>query len=182
MKIIRPVTINDSTLTSSNIPETDYAEWSSGTTYALGDYVRYTATANVHRIYQSLVGSNLANNPYTGDGTKWLRIGATNRWKMFDASVQSQASLASVIDVVLNALGRIDSVILLNVSCATARVKQIDAVAGVVYDITVSMISPSGITDWYSYFFEPIVRKTDVAFTDLLPYNNSTIEIHILPG
>lgn len=39
MKIIRPFVITDSSLVACNVPETDYARWAVGTTYALGDIV-----------------------------------------------------------------------------------------------------------------------------------------------
>ena len=39
MKIIRPLPITDARLTDSNVPETDYAEFSMGTTYAEGDII-----------------------------------------------------------------------------------------------------------------------------------------------
>ncbi len=38
MKIIRPNTITDAVLVSSNVTENDYSEFSMGTTYAAGDY------------------------------------------------------------------------------------------------------------------------------------------------
>jgi len=38
MKIIRPITLLDSMLTASNVPETDYAEFAMATTYGVGDY------------------------------------------------------------------------------------------------------------------------------------------------
>lgn len=39
MKIIRPLSITDTRLADSNVPETDYAEFSMGTTYAEGDTI-----------------------------------------------------------------------------------------------------------------------------------------------
>jgi hypothetical protein len=55
MKIIRPVNVADSTLTSSTILENDYAAHSVSTVYAAGDFIMEVDT-NVHKIYQSLVG------------------------------------------------------------------------------------------------------------------------------
>ncbi len=39
-----------------------------------------------------LVGSNLNNDPTTDDGTNWLELGATNRWKAFDQKIADQVS------------------------------------------------------------------------------------------
>ena len=57
LKVIPPVLITDSILTSSNVAETDYAVWSSGTTYSTGQ--RVIVTTGVHKIYESLQNTNL---------------------------------------------------------------------------------------------------------------------------
>jgi len=255
MKIIRPLTINNAALVSSNVTEADFAVWSGVTTYAVADkvilisptstltmtiaspcvvswsanglsndtpvvltttgnlptgltagqeyFVRnrttntfnlatvkgglaigtsgtqagtHTGTARVHKIFESLVASNL-NNPPLISPTKWLDSGATNRWKMFDASVQAQTSNPSSIADTFAITGRVDSAILFNVDAATARVVMTDAVVGVVYDQTFDLISASGIVDWYAYFFEPIVRAHDVVVTDMLPYADPSIAV-----
>jgi hypothetical protein len=255
MKIIRPMTVNDAHLLSSNVAETDYAAYDAATTYALADrrilvspaaavtisianpgvvtwtahglpddtpvvftttvalptgivagqryFVKnaatntfqlcvkvggnaiittgtqsgtHTATAQIHKVYESLQAGNLAHYPPSSP-TWWLDLGATNRWKMFDQSVTSQTSNADTVVVSLLASGRVDTVALLNVSTSTIRVKMTDGVDGVVYDRTQGMASDSGINDWYAYFFEPIVRKTDALFTEMPPYADATIDI-----
>lgn len=90
MDIIKPVTVTNSILTSSNVTEDDYSEWSSATTYADGDKVIVIGTT--HKVYESLVGSNLNNDPTTDDGTNWLELSATNRWKAFDQKIADQVS------------------------------------------------------------------------------------------
>lgn len=178
MKIVRPIDILDANLLSSNVTEADYSAWSSGTTYALGDRAIYVV-ANTHWIVESLQAGNLNHTP-TGATTDtwWLKVGATNKWKMFDGLIQSQTSNADSIAVTLESTTeRIDTVALFNVDCAEARVTVTDAVDGLVYDQTVNMVSPSGITDWYSYFFEPVVRLTDYVFTELPPYLGADIAV-----
>lgn len=172
MKIVRPLTVTDAVLTSSNVAETDYAAYNGASTYAAGDRVISTTT---HRIYESLVGGNTGNA--LTDTTKWLDVSATNRWKMFDDSNTSQTSNADSIAVELAATGRVDSVALLNIAAASVQITMTDSVEGVVYDETYSLISDSGISDWYAYFFEPIERKSDFAVTDLPPYADADIAI-----
>jgi hypothetical protein len=95
---------------------------------------------------------------------------------MFNGSIQSQTSRADSIDVSLaSSTERLDSVALFNVDCATVRVTVTDATDGLVYDQTVNMVSDSGITDWYAYFFEPIIRIADYVFTELPPYLGATV-------
>lgn len=156
-----------------------YAEWNSGTTYTEGDIVISAAT---HRTYQSLQASNLNKPLVTAEGVTndwWLDIGATNRWKMFDQSVTSQTSNPESIEVELQAAGRVDSVALLNVDGATATITMTDAVDGVVYDETFSLVSANGIIDWYSYFFEPIERLVDFVVTGMPPYANAVVDVVI---
>ena len=176
MKLVRPIEVDDAALTDTNVAETDYSAWSSGATYAAGARVILTST---HRIYESAQAGNLNHNPATDDGTWWLTVGATNRWRMFDGSSQSQTTNADSIEVEIDAAGRVDSVILLNADAAEATVTMNDALEGEVYSKTVSLVSPLGITDWYAYFFEPIERIADYAFTDLPPYANATIGVSI---
>ena len=44
MQLIKPVTVTDTVLVSSNVPENDYAEWAVGTTYDTGDRVIVLST------------------------------------------------------------------------------------------------------------------------------------------
>jgi hypothetical protein len=100
LKFLKPVAMTDALLISSTAPENDYAAWASGTTYALAARCISTTT---HRIYESVQAGNLNHDPTTDTtATWWLDVGATNRWKMFDAAVGSQSSLASPLTVVID--------------------------------------------------------------------------------
>lgn len=165
MKIIRPVEVTDARLTSSSVPEpatvndADPAAWSSGTTYALGDLVYLAST---HKRYRSLEASNLNNNPATTLGTKWQIISPTNRWKMFDQSVEGQTSKADSIVVVLTPNALVDSLAFFNLDADTIRVQ----VTGTTYDETVEL-STRTVGSWYEYFFEPFQSRIDVVFSNL---------------
>jgi len=180
MKIVRPIAVTDAVLAASNVPETEHAAWAGGTTYAAGARVLRIST-DIHRVYESVVSSNVGNDPLADDGSKWLLIGADNTWSMFDGVVQSQTTHADSVEVTLDVPGRIDTVALLNVSATSAQVTVTDAIEGVVYDETRALVSPSGITDWYAYFFEPIERLTDIVFEGLPPYANPTVDV-VLEG
>ena len=114
------------------------------------------------------------------DPDYWFDIGPTNRYAMFDASTGSQTTNPEAIIVVLNYDSRIDRLSLLNVSAATVSV-QIGAEDsdGFFFDETFSMSDPADITDWYAWFFEPIVRKKDLLIRDILPYGNVTAYVTI---
>lgn len=56
MKVIPPITITDTMLTSSSVAETDYTVWATGSVYSTDTYVRVVST-NFHKVYKSLTGS-----------------------------------------------------------------------------------------------------------------------------
>ncbi len=73
-KLIRPVTVTDSILTSSTIPEAVAATWSSGTTYALGDRAGLAPTdGDPQTVYQSKQAGNL--NHILTDTDWWYPVG-----------------------------------------------------------------------------------------------------------
>ena len=175
MLLIRPLKINDVVLTNSNVTESDYPPYAAGITFNLNQFC-IVVGVDTHDVYQSLVASNVGNNPATSP-TKWALVSKTNRWKMFDGSVSSQTKRTDSIDITLTVAGSVvDSIALLNISAASVQVIQKTS-DGVTYNKTKSLVSTAGITDMYSYLTEPIVRMTDLVLTDLPPYANSTIRI-----
>lgn len=176
LKVIPPLPITDSNLTSSNVAETDYAAWSAATTYAIGN--RVLVTTGVHKIYESLQASNLNKDPTTNP-TWWIEVSPTNRWKMFDTSNSTQTTNSNSIVVTITPGKVINAVALLNVDGTSVRVKVTDPTDGVVYDNTVSLNYNGTINNWYNYFFDPIMRKKNVILTDLPAYGTAPIEITI---
>ena len=177
MQIIKPVTVTDSILTSSNITEDDYAQWAVGTTYNVGDKVIVLST---HRIYESLVGSNLGNDPTTDDGTNWLNIGATNRWKAFDQKIGDPVTNLNTIEYVLSdAASNVTSVALFGLEGISANVTVTDDTEGEVYNQTVSLIDNRNIVDWYTYFFEEQVQREQALFLDIPPYVGSDVDVTV---
>lgn len=177
MQIIKPVTVTDSILTSSNITEDDYAQWAVGTTYNVGDKVIVLST---HRIYESLVGSNLGNDPTTDDGTNWLNIGATNRWKAFDQKIGDPVTNLNTIEYVLSdADSNVTSVALFGLEGISANVTVTDDTEGEVYNQTVSLIDNRNIVDWYTYFFEEQVQREQALFLDIPPYVGSDVDVTV---
>lgn len=155
-----------------------YAEYAGGTTYALDDIVISTVT---HRAYQSVQGSNTGHA--LSDAAWWLDIGPTNRFKMFDQTNSSQTSNGEDITVTVEITGRADSVALLNIAGASAQIIAVTAEDGEIYNKSFNLVSTGGITDWYQYFFEPIVRKGDLTVYDLPVNANPTITVRLLePG
>lgn len=177
LKVIPPLTITDSRLTSSNVAETDYAAWSSATTYSLGQRVIVVST---HKVYESLQNSNLNKDPtLASNATWWIEVSPTNRWKMFDISNTTQTTNADSIVVTITPGQVVNSVSLMNLEGISIRVKVTDPLEGVVYDKTVSLNNNGAINNWYNYFFSPISKKKSVVITDMPSYGTAIIEITV---
>ena len=113
----------------------------------------------------------------------WLDTGSTNRWRMFDVSVTSQTeAINGDIQVTLKSPARVSAVCLFNIDASSVRITMTDAVDGLVYDKTTSLVSNSGITDWYAYFLAPIVRFPDFIASDLPAYSGATVAVTLAGG
>lgn len=178
MLLVRPQQITEANLVSSSIPETDYAAWSGATTYALGARVISVVT---HRVYESLVAGNLNHDPTVlANAQFWLDIAPTNKWAMFDSYNATQTTHASVIDFTTQMTGRIDSLALLNLSNAlSVRIVMTAPADGVVFDETFSLVSSAGVSDWFTYFFEDVLRMDTFFVKELPTYLNPSVRIII---
>ena len=171
MKIVRPVAVTDAVLVSSTIPETDYAEWNALTAYTDEQRV---IVASVHRIYEA-VGSSTGSNPTAVGTTKWVMVGATNKWRAFDNSIGQQSNAWSSISMTLNLNERFDTVAMFNIDAATVRVQISTPLDGSVWDVTYSLVEPLGVKDWWTYFYEPVRFRKDFYLGGLTPFSNSTV-------
>jgi hypothetical protein len=178
-KMIPVVPVTDATLTDSSIVEDDFAVWANGTTYAASTDATPVKTIKGHKIWESVQGSNVGNDPETDDGTWWTELLSTNRWAVFDGYIQNQSSRAESAEWVVTPTSIVSAVSLFNVTAATVRITVTDATDGLVYDRTFSMYDNSGVIDAYTYFFSPIIAKNTLCVTDLPPYSNAEIKVTV---
>lgn len=182
MKIVTPIEVavadtlgTGTILTAINIAEDEYSDWSAGS-YDADDMVIFD-----HGVYKAL--STTSDQPDTGAAATtptWVRVSATNRWKMFDSIIGAQASKATSITFSLepgeltNALG------FFNLVGETLQVTVDDSGGdGVVYDEMIDLQDTSNIIDWYSYFFEEVQYLQDLVLLDLPAYPDATISVVI---
>lgn len=185
MIVFAPIQVTDATLTSSNVAENDNPLWSAVANYNVGDLAMVT-TPNIHKNYEALTvninkyppdnANTTVPTPATPD---WLDLGATNRWAMFDQFNGSQTTNANTIDVEVTPNQVFNSLALLNLFATSVQVIVTDPIEGIVYDKTFSLISDSGINDWYAYYFTPIERNVDLVLLDLPNYPSATIRVII---
>lgn len=175
MKVIVPIAMTDAQLVSSNVTEDDHAEWAAGTTYASG--ARVIVIAAVHRIYESVQGANTGNDPVTDDGTWWVEISATNRWKVFDAKIADQTHRSGGVEYVIEPATLARAVALFSVEGSEIRVQVRDLSAALIYDETRPMVDDSDIIDWLTFFTTEPAFQTEAVFDDVPAYAGHEVTI-----
>lgn len=172
MKVIRPITIDDSVLVSSTVPETDYTAWSAATNYSIGAYVIRTTT---HRIYKSLASGVDAGLPESTP-TRWVDVGATNRWRMLDSEVGSQTTASTSLSVVLLP-GYCNALALLEVDALSITLTIRSSPGGTITYSETRSLDPTVLTSWYAYFYTDPVPRSEVVFTGLDVGAGYTVEV-----
>ena len=175
MRLIEALDITDAMLADSNITEDDHPQWDMSTSYDPGDKVIVLAT---HRIYEAQVATT-GDDPTEDDGTTWLDIGATERWRAFDQRVGSVAARTSPIYYKLEPGTLAGGVAVLGMQAASVRVRITDTVDGVVYDKTTNLVDNSGVLDWFTYYYDPVNFGQRLALFDLPIYTDSEVEIWV---
>lgn len=168
LRFIRPTAINDANLTSSTVSETDYTAWSAATNYTVGAKVM-RAVSGVHHNYENLIAGVNATLPelaITGTTPRWLDLGPTNRWAMFDRKVGTTTTASNSMTIVLTP-GRINSLALLQIDAATVTIN-LQVGGESVYSASMDLTSGNLVGDWYQYFYEPVYQQDTVVITNLV--------------
>jgi hypothetical protein len=185
MRVIPPITITDSNLTSSSVTEpsgTDPAVWSSGTHYVLGDQVSVLGT--VHKVYECIVtsvtGGDSPDISVTRVIPKWMEVGATNKWAMFDL-LRSTATTSDADIVITITPGKaVDAIAILNVHNVGAI--SVSAMHGAteVFNKTISLSKRNTLT-WWEYFFGTLKNVTNaITFEIPTTYSDLVITVTIM--
>lgn len=186
-KMIPPVAITDTELLATNIAATAHPEWDISTTYAALDkvYVEGVAGKAFQIIYESQVGSNLGNDPATDDGTKWVEIGATDRYKPFDRKISDTVSNSGAITYSIVPATRVTGAGFLGLTAAEVRVQVYDnsSPAVEIFDQTRSLVDTTPVVDWYSFFtWDAEEYDTEAIFDGIPAYAGYQIDITIGDG
>lgn len=160
MIIIKPIEVTGQNLTSD--VALSEPEWSAGTTPQ--DAIR--RVGNV--LYRAVIETT--DSPIDGlsaDPPTWIKVGAANRFKMFDEFYHSQTEADEVVTVTIDPPQVVNSVTLLNVDAVSVTVEIFDDDGAPIYQATKSMLDNSQVSDYWHYFFSPVLRKKNVSFIDL---------------
>jgi len=151
------------------------ALYSSGTTYGAGATTRYS-----NRLWLSLQATNLNHQPDTSP-TWWSLIGPDNLHAAFDTSISTVSSATSEMIFTVKP-GAIDSIALITLSAGTVEIAVTDATEGLVYS-SITGLTGGEVFDWYQYFFyDPLLKRTQVIYSGIVPRNNSLVSIKIKGG
>lgn len=173
MRVIYPIVVNDDVLFASNLAEDDHPEWNAGTSYTAGDHVILSADHGVHEA----VVDNIGHAPAGEDGTHWIRIGATNRWKPFDGYLTDRAEGLGSITYTLTPSGVVRGIALFGLAGLSVRVR----VAATGFDRTVDLVDGTEVSDWFDFFSEPIKYDSEALLADVACYGTA-IEITVDAG
>lgn len=180
--VVNPLEITPAMLLSTNVPETDYAAWASGTTYALNDRVILTST---HKVYQSLQAANTNKDPVT-QPLWWIEVSPTNRWKLFDNSLSVSTAQATNITYTIQPGQAINALAALNVQNATSAVITVyspfTGSPGVVYSATVDFSPLPPAPDWWSFFYGARLAQTQFVKTDIPSYSDCRVKVELIGG
>lgn len=167
LRITVPVKITGPMLHATDVPEADYDVWSAGTTYALGARV-----IKDHVIWESAQASNLSHDPATAGAAWWLKVSATNRWKLFDFEQVTTTQQATAMYYEIDPGQPVTSV-------HTLGLDDMDAVRVRVYDnADASLKFDGGLNaagllpvdpDWWCYCYGPWSLSNQQHYRDL-PY------------
>lgn len=135
----------------------------------------HTATAQIHRKYESAIASNTGNPPALDDGTKWIDVGPTNRWAMLDLERSTGTSVDSPLTVVITPGERVDAIGLVGMVADTVSIT-VTVSGSIVYSYSENL-STREISSWYEYCFKPFTYKASLARFDLPPYTNGVISV-----
>lgn len=162
MKLIRPIQITDTIVTSNSAVDA-HANYNAGTTYAADAMVTHNL-----RYYKSLQASNIGHTPGdTASVAWWSDQGPSNRTAMYDGLVNTRTTATGTLTLVMTVPTAVNALSLLNLAGVRTVTVTATKDAVTVYSRTVDMWDTSLITDWAEYFFSEKELRTELAWTDL---------------
>ena len=176
MKLIEPMPVTDAELTASNIAETDYPVWSALTSYVALD--RVIVIGSTHKVYEA-VGPTLGDDPVGDDGTNWLEIGATKRWKAFDLKIADAAIRASSITYSITPTQLVTGIAFFGLNAGSVRVRIYDTNPTKIYDVTIDLVDETDVVDWFTFFFGGVVYDSEALFIGIPGYTGYRVDITI---
>lgn len=176
-----PTKINDENIVSTNLIDEVLPQYNAATTYGLGAKVAID-DVDLHYVYESLKSGNLGNDPRKDDikqPLNWLRVSSTNKYKMFDSALLSQAEAPELIDVTFQNLKAINAIWIGNVFADSVEVT-ITQTDTIIHQKTYSLLNSGKIQSQFSWYFDERIQKTSLLIEDLPITYNAVINIKVI--
>jgi hypothetical protein len=137
---------------------------------------------STHKLYEVVATPSTTDQPDVGAAKAtptWLEVSATNKYRAFDAVIDTQATDATApITYRFEPVGVCNSFSAFNLSGVSEVVVTVtDDVDGVVYNNTVDMTDDTSVIDEYTWCFSPIIFRSQVVLLDLPVYINPQIDV-----
>ena len=143
MKIIYPTA---TTLTSSNVTASAYADWDIATAYTVGQFVYLPSNYGEYEALTNNTGKDPSINP-----TDWKFLGTSNKYKMFDQFLNTQTSRLGTIEVEIVAYGSM-ALYLGNIEAQSVTIEVVDNdTLNVIESETFSTYAV--VSNWLGYFY-----------------------------
>lgn len=180
MRVIVPTPRESFTdLTHSGAAPSPYPLWAAGTTYALGDRVRKGESE-----FEAI-------GPTTGDDPelleKWIYVGATNPYKVFDKRLYDQAvgvDKDTSVAYEMTSPSSLTAVAFFNLS--SARAVEVEVIDGytdeVLQTVELELVDDAQVLNWADFFFEPPTIRTEAVIDGLQAYAGNVLRIAVRPN
>lgn len=175
MIVIPPITVTPAMLTSS-IAEPDTTagevEWNAATNYSAGTRV---IRASLHKVYERVGTAGVdAGTPETTP-SKWVEVGPTNRWAMFDLFTTTGSSYGSSLSLDIALTSRINSIALIGMSMEDVVVT-ITIGASEIYNSSHELVSRN-VVNYYDFFFAEFEYQDALLLRNIPPVLDGVIHI-----
>lgn len=188
MKVIVPLIKTlvqaDTLVTDCSVNEPDiYATppeevWNAATNYNVGDIVIRTQT---HMKYENIQAGTDSTPPEEDaaleNPTRWVNIGPTNKFAMFDTLRNTQTFTTSPLIVEITPGERINSIGIFGLAAESVTITMENASIEV-YSYTENL-NTREVLDWFDYFFEPFSTIPSIIRFDLPPYSSGVVTVEV---
>lgn len=173
MIVAIPRVITDAMITGTDAPDSSSADYSglvewTATSYSVDQYVLHTATQSIYRANAAVISTDVP-----GASSKWTFIAKNNPYRLIDGKINSPTVADDGFYTEFTISGNIVD------SLAGFGISGVDSitisVSGTSYSRTIQMQDNSGIVDWWTYYFSPIISKDKFVVYDLPAELNAVI-------
>lgn len=169
MIVVKPALLGPDQLISTTAVD-EYPEWAAGS-YDQADRVVHGLAA--WEALQDGVTSVPGEDPLD-----WLRLGYSNRNRMFFDGRDSPTTAEGSLDVVMLSPEILTTFAALGLTGATAKLTITDPAEGVVYEREESLVD-IGVPDFWEWHFMPYDRIDTVVFDGIPPYAGAEVELSV---